>query len=60
MSEREEMFSGDDVEGSSSYSGYSPSDYSDPLEGFQELVEKTNTYRGITDQGQEETTVLGL
>ena len=52
MSEREEMFSGNDVEESSSSLGYSPSDYSVPSEGFQELVEQTNTYRGITDQGQ--------
>ena len=60
MSEREEMFSGDDVEESSSSLGYSPSDYSVPSEDFQELVEQTNTYRGITDQGHEETTVFGL
>ena len=54
------MFSGEDVKESFSSSGYIPSDYSDPSEGFQQLVEQTNTYRGIADQGQEETAVLGL
>ena len=56
----EEMFSGDDVEESSSSLGYTPSDYSDPSEGFLELVEQTNTYRRIADHGWEETTVLDL
>ena len=60
MPEHEEMFSGDDVEESSLSSGYSPSDYSDPFKGFQELVGQTNTYSGIADKGQKKIVVLTL